>query len=131
MLDTLVNNLEGMVYRCLDDAQWTMIFASQGCTALTGYTPADIVNNAKLSWTSLTHPDDLAWVSAQIRQAIQEGRRFCLEYRIVTRSGELRWVVERGIAVPDEDGHTVIEGFIEDVTPRKVTLEALEHTELR
>jgi len=28
----------------------------------------------------------------------------------------MKWVVERGIAVPDEKGEVVIEGFIEDVT---------------
>ncbi len=131
VLDTLVNNLEGMVYRCLDDAQWTMIFVSQGCTALTGHAPADIIDNATLSWADITHPEDRPWVGEHIRDAVRDGRRFSLQYRILTRGGDLRWVIERGIAVPDEQGRTVIEGFIEDITARKVTLDALEHTELR
>lgn len=29
VFDTLVNNLEGMAYRCLLDPQWTMVFVSQ------------------------------------------------------------------------------------------------------
>ncbi|MGE4407314.1 MAG: hypothetical protein AB7E40_17595, partial [Pseudomonas sp.] len=37
VLDTLVNNLEGMAYRCLNNGQWTMIFVSQGCLGLCGY----------------------------------------------------------------------------------------------
>jgi hypothetical protein len=28
VLDTLVHNLEGMAYRCLEDAHWTMLFVT-------------------------------------------------------------------------------------------------------
>ncbi|MBP6613859.1 MAG: PAS domain-containing protein, partial [Aquabacterium sp.] len=66
VLDTLVNNLDGMAYRCGHDAQWTMIFVSEGCTALTGYTPSELVASNGISWEVLTHPDDRARVRAAI-----------------------------------------------------------------
>ena len=131
ILDTLVNNLEGMVYRCLDDEHWTMVFVSQGSTGLCGYAPAEIVDNAFISWESITHPEDRARIREQIRRAAREGQRFAVQYRIQTADGETRWVLERGITVPDEEGRVVIEGFIEDVTPRQATLDALAHSELR
>ncbi|MBN9698138.1 MAG: EAL domain-containing protein [Zoogloea sp.] len=131
ILDTLVNNLEGMVYRCLDDSHWTMVFVSQGSTGLCGYTPAEIVDNASISWESITHPEDRIRIREQIRGAARDGQRFAVQYRIQTARGEIRWVLERGITVPDEEGRVVIEGFIEDVTPRQATLDALAHSELR
>jgi diguanylate cyclase (GGDEF)-like protein/PAS domain S-box-containing protein len=132
VLDTLINNLAGMAYRCLDDRHWTMIFVSQGCAELTGYTPEEIVGSQAVSWEEVvTHPADRLRVRETIHTALVKRQRFSVEYRIHTMTGELRWVVERGIGVTDEHGDVVVEGFIQDITERKMALEALERAELR
>ena len=131
VFDTLVNNLEGMAYRCLIDPQWTMVFVSQGCMALTGYAPSELSGDGVVSWEQITHPHDRMRVRAVVQAAGDSGQRFHVEYRITTRGGELRRVIERGVGVSDEQGERVIEGFIEDITVRHATLEALEHAELR
>jgi PAS domain S-box-containing protein len=131
VLDTLVNNLDGMAYRCLNDIYWKMIFVSQGCTALTGYAPAEIVEDTRISWWEITHPHDRSRVRECIDTAVQSGQRFAIQYRITTLSGHIKWVVERGVAVPDEHGEIVIEGFIEDISEHRGMLEALEQAELR
>ncbi|MFN2187424.1 MAG: PAS domain-containing protein, partial [Candidatus Promineifilaceae bacterium] len=43
-LARLMASLPGMAYRCLEDESWTMKFVSSGCTTLTGYDPADLVD---------------------------------------------------------------------------------------
>ena len=131
MLDKLVNNLEGMAYHCLDDSRWTMLFVSQGCLALTGYGPQDLIQNARISWEEVTFAEDRSRVRDEIAAAIASGKRFSVQYRVLTSTGKLKWVLERGVAVADEQGRPVIEGFIEDFTVRHETLEALEHAELR
>ena len=131
VLDTLINNLEGMAYRCRHDRHWTMVFVSQGCLALTGYAPDELRGNAVISWERITHPDDRAQVRTAVQEALDAGQRFAVQYRITARDGQTRRVVERGVAVRDERGELVIEGFIEDVTLRQATLEALERAELR
>lgn len=131
VLDTLVNNLEGMAYRCHLDSDWTMVFVSQGCLALTGY-PADaLIGNRVLSWEAVTDPADRQQVRREIEAAVRQDRRFAVEYRIRTRRGDIRWVLERGIPVLDERGRIVIEGFVEDVTGQREMVAALEHAELR
>lgn len=126
-----MNNLDGMAYRCLNDRHWTMVFVSQGCVRLTGYQPAEIVDRVDTCWEEITHPCDRARVRACIEGAVRSGQRFSVQYRIKVRSGALRWVVERGTVVVDEQGERVIEGFIEDVTAHRTMLEAREQAELR
>ncbi len=131
VLDTLVNNLDGMAYRCRNDVHWRMIFVSQGCLGLTGYRPAELVENAAVTWEAITHPQERARVRAHIAAALHSGQRFSVQYRIITKSGQEKWVIERGVPVADEQGEIVIEGFIEDVTSQREMLEALEQAELR
>lgn len=131
VLDTLVNNLDGMAYRCLHDASWRMIFISQGCLGLTGYAPAELVQDAAISWEDITHSLDRIRVRSQIDIAVRSGQRFTVEYRITTQAGQIKWVHERGIAVPDEQGELVIEGFIEDVTSQREMAQAQKEAELR
>ena len=131
VLDTLVNNLDGMAYRCRHDETWCMIFVSQGCQALTGYGPSELIQNAVISWEDITHPLDRTRVRARIDEAVHSGQRFTVEYRITTQAGLIKWVHERGIAVHDEQGELAIEGFIEDITAQREMVQAQKEAELR
>lgn len=130
VLETLVDNLQGMAYRCINDARWSMVFVSRGCFDLTGYRPAELVGGS-LSWETITDVADRGRVRSIIAAAIKSGQRFSVQYRIVTRTGEKKWVLECGIGVLDEMGKSVIEGFIEDISEQRATLEALQQAELR
>lgn len=131
VLDTLINNLDGMAYRCLNDAHWTMVFVSQGCLALTGYTPQELVHNAVVSWEQITHPLDRERVRTSVATTSSTNLRFAVDYRIVAKDGTVKWVHERGVAVADEQGTLVIEGFIEDVTAQRSLAEAQQAAEQR
>ena len=86
----------------------------------------DRIQNARVCWEDVTFAEDRSRVRSEIAAAIASGKRFSVQYRVVTSTGNLKWVLERGIAVADEQGRPVIEGFIEDFTVRHETLEALE-----
>ena len=49
----LLANLQGVAYRCAFDRKWTMQFVSQGCYALTGYQPEELLHNAKISFDEI------------------------------------------------------------------------------
>jgi diguanylate cyclase (GGDEF)-like protein/PAS domain S-box-containing protein len=132
MLKTLLGNLDGMVYRCLDDAEWTMEFVSEGCERLTGYEPRDLLFNQRVSYESITHPDDRERVRAGIHAALAARRRFDIEYRLIHADGSIRWVWERGVGLYDRHGRLLaIEGIVQDVTARVQALHALRAAERR
>ncbi len=96
-LDLLLSNLPGVVYRCLNDPSWTMIFLSAGVEQLTGYPPSAFTGDHAMSYASLIHPDDRAQVADDTNAAVRERRPFQLNYRITTATGKLRWVWEQGV----------------------------------
>ncbi len=124
---TLMGNLPGMAYRCKNDKDWTLEFASDGCIDLTGYTPADFVQKRKVSYAQVIHPDDRKKVWDDVQEALKEKRVFEVTYRIITATGEQKWVWERGCGIFLPNGSVeALEGFITDITERKQAEEAVE-----
>jgi PAS domain S-box-containing protein len=132
LLHTLLDQLDGMVYRCRNDQHWTMEFVSVGCLALTGYNPEDLLLNNRVSFEEITHPEDRERVRAEIRSALAMRRRYEIEYRILHADGTQRWVFERGTGIYHEDGSLqALQGFIDDITRRKENEHALREAENR
>lgn len=119
-LDTLLNHLPGMAYRCLNDRNWTMQLVSQGVEALTGYRPDELQDNRLISFATLVHPDDQDKLFQEVQLALANKRPFRVTYQLRHRDGGYRWMWEQGQAVMDEAGDIVcLEGFISDVTDQQ------------
>jgi two-component system cell cycle sensor histidine kinase/response regulator CckA len=125
-LDTLLDNLPGMAYRCRNEPRWTLEFASQGALQLTGYAPEALVHNAVVAIGDLVHPDDRGPVWQTVQQAVSRGEPFEMEYRLVRADGGVRWVSEHGRAVETVDGRPrVLEGYVFDITRHREVEQAL------
>jgi PAS domain S-box-containing protein len=112
----LMENLPGMVYRCGNTPGWPIEFVGPGAQDLTGFAPADFVEK-RVSYNDLIHPDDRQRLWDEVQDALNEGRRFEVTYRITDASGKLKHCWERGGAVLDADGQvTALEGFIADIS---------------
>ena len=61
----------------------------------------------------------------ETRRRRDRRRSLTIEYRIVRADGEVRWVLERGTTVVDEDGRACLDGMIFDVTERREAEERL------
>lgn len=116
MLETLVNNLDGMLLRCRIDKHWTILFVSSGCHQLTGYAPSDLIGNQRVTYEGITHEEDRDLVREQLMAAIRLGQPYRVEYRLRRADDDIRWVSERGKKIVAENGEVVLESFIEDVT---------------
>ncbi len=129
---SLVKELPGMAYRCKNDQFWTMESVSEGCKELTEYRPEDLISNRKLAYTSIIHPDDRKLVKDTIEKSIKKLGKFEVEYRIITASGKVKWVLEKGHAFPLKKGRAgKLEGFILGITHYKEALRKIESLEKR
>jgi PAS domain S-box-containing protein len=126
-LETLMNNLPGIVYRCRNDPSWTMEFMSDGVYDLLGFAPEDLVESRTVIYGDLIHPDDRKQVWDDVQLALLGKSPYLLEFRIARSDGSYRWVWEQGRGVFDEKGELIaLEGFITDITDLKRTLEEIE-----
>jgi PAS domain S-box-containing protein len=126
-LNTLINNLPGMVYRFKGDAIWSMDFVSDNCLVLTGYRPEQLMNDKDISYYDSINPEDRKKIFAQVQKSIEERKPYQLVYRIKTTSGYEKWVWEQGVGIFNEtnDELVALEGFITDITEQKTVEEQL------
>ena len=131
-LSTLMNNLQGMAYSCLNDKDWTLKFVNEGSYNLTEYLPDELINNKIISFNEISHPDDREMVSLVVQDAIINKTSYALEYRIVTKRGFVKHVWDQGQVVFTSDGTiSHLEGFVSDITERKHAERALKESEER
>jgi signal transduction histidine kinase/CheY-like chemotaxis protein len=73
------------------------------------------------------HPDDSAWVNAAIGTSLKTGCDYDVEYRVLTQSGETRWIGVRGQPAFRPDSSPIgLSGVSIDITERKRMEEALK-----
>jgi PAS domain S-box-containing protein len=129
---TLMSNIPGIAYRCVNDSEWTMFFISEGCYKLTGYPAEAFITQKTVIYKQLVHPEDREPVWDEVQAALENYRPFQSTYRIITATGELKWVWEQGRGIYNPDGELLyLEGLIIDITSRKQAEEALRQSEER
>jgi PAS domain S-box-containing protein len=118
LLLSLTRNIPGAIYRCALDRDWTMQLIGEEVERITGYPAEDFVESRCRTFVSLIHVEDRDRVEQTVWEAVEAGRPFELEYRVVTASGEVRWVLERGCAVRG-GRQEWLDGIIFDITERR------------
>jgi PAS domain S-box-containing protein len=131
-LRALVENLPGVTFRCQPDRDWSMRFISDAIETLSGYPAADFIDNRVRTFASVIHPEDRSMVASQVLAAAAEDNEYSIGYRIVHRTGEIRWVGEKGKFLRDAAGTVQwLDGVLSDVTERRRAEEALADSERR
>jgi len=131
-LKTLIGSLPGMAFRIRKAEDWPVEFISEGSTELTGWTPYDLIGNRNVRHIDVVHPDDQAMVWEAMDDALRNRYAYEVEYRIITKQGEEKWVWEKGQGVYDETGELLAaEGFVTDISGRIRAEQAMRDSEFR
>lgn len=83
-------------------------------------------------WLSALHPEDRARIVARWQASLLDGSTYEGQFRILTRSGEYRWVEARAVPLRSDDG-SIREwvGKLTDIHARVVAQESLRASEER
>lgn len=114
------SQLPGMAYRCKPDQCWTMEFVSDGCYALTGYQADELIASREHSYVEVISSADRDAVRSEWERVLRQRKRYYGEYEIITKSGDHKWVLERGQGIFDAEGNLeALEGIVLDISDRK------------
>lgn len=112
----LLAAVPGLVYRCRNNRDWPLLYASDGALALTGYTAEQLMQGVPVRFAELIYPDDEAWAWQEIQTALAERRAYWLVFRIRTRQNEKKWVLESGRGIYAANGQLLyLQGLILDL----------------
>lgn len=124
---SLIKHVPGVIYRCAGDAFLSLIFFNEHIEVLTGYPLSYFNENRKNGYSSVVYPEDRSRLIKAISKALANKEKFEIEYRIVRKDGELRWVYESGQGVYEaHEQVSYVDGWIFDIHDRKQTELALE-----
>ncbi|PWQ93802.1 sensor histidine kinase [Leucothrix arctica] len=116
-LEGITDNIEGMIYRYNNSQQWNLRYVSAGAEKLTGYSSQELISNDGFDFSAFIFQEDrqLVWDAIQYSVSNQQG--FSINYRILTRKGEVKWVLDRGRQIKTDESQ--IEGIIIDISSQK------------
>jgi len=127
---SMLENLPGVVYRCINDEHWTMLFISDEVEKLTGYPARNFIRNKTTTFAQITHPEDTEQNRKIVDRELANHARFSTEYRIQHANGSVRWVQELGRGIFDQNNQLLyIDGFIWDITAQKEAMLGLRASE--
>jgi PAS domain S-box-containing protein len=116
-IDMILSSFPAMIYRCKNDRNWSFEFASDGCLELTEYEAYEIAKSPGFSYMQVIHEEDKTYVWEYIQQQILSEQKFQLVYRIITRTGKIKWVLEQGQGIYSSTGDLLsLEGVITQIS---------------
>ncbi|AKB18546.1 MULTISPECIES: histidine kinase dimerization/phosphoacceptor domain -containing protein [unclassified Methanosarcina] len=123
-MERIINNSPVIVILWKYEEGWPIEFVSENVTLL-GYEVEDLISN-RILYADIVYPDDLEKVDNELARNVDVGcDAYNSEYRIFTKSGEVRWVDERTFIQRDGKGEIRLQGIILDITEHKKAEEAL------
>ena len=106
------------------------IYLDPNLKQLLGYGEAELPNQLS-AWWSLVHPHDVKPLQKNLQEYLRQRLpQFEVEYRLLNKAGQFRWMIMRGTVVRDNSGRPYrMIGTNTDITERKQIEERLQEQE--
>ena len=104
-----------------DDEYYSLFYVNEGLCRMLGYTEEELMAKCRGRMTELVYPPDLPQALADCERCFANSLTYSTEYRMQRKDGKLIWVWDTGSKSKNEEGKTVINSVIVDITERRHT----------
>ena len=129
MAQVIINSSPAILFRRTAGDEHRLVYVSDNIHQM-GYTAEEFLNE-KVNFRDIVHPEDLERVGNEIQKyKDKDVEEYTQIYRLLTKSGDFRWVEDQTSVVRDTDGaKTHNQGILVDITDKKVAEEHLRKSE--
>lgn len=124
-------NIPGGFMRCKTDRDFEFMFVSDSYLKLLGCTREELNTVYNNKFINTLYEGDRARIQFEISDQIKTGNLLELEYRIVKKNGEIRWILDKSQRVTDETGNAYFYCILIDITSSKKAQEKLKQNDER
>lgn len=125
----IINKSPAVAILWKNEPGWPVEFVSENVEHLFGYTAEELLARM-VSYDQIVCPDDLDRVAQEVEKYSSEAERVSFThepYRVVTKSGQVKWISDNTCIRKDENGKiTHYQGIVEDITEFKTSEEEKE-----
>ncbi len=123
-LERIVSLSPAIIFLWRNQPGWPVEYVSDNVDQW-GYSVEELLTG-RVPYSAIVHPEDLPRVAEEVRHYTEGGiDNYIQEYRIVQKSGEVRWIEDRTWLRRNESGAiTHYQGVVLDITERKHAEEA-------
>jgi len=124
-LDSVLGRMNGFLYRCRADKEFTMLELTSGFERCFGFPASDVLENRVRSFASLIHPDDSEAVDLAVVRGLEQRTNWNINYRLRHAAGHYVWVHEDGGGVWNgADTVAYLEGAVFDMNHLYASLQS-------
>ena len=127
----LVEQVPAAVYTEMLDAEGTKLYVSPQIQTITGYTAQEWLERPRL-WLEILHPKDKPAILKEDDRTRHTLETFQVEYRIIAKDGQIKWVRDQAVLIRDEAGNPLHwQGILLDISEQRRVEETIRQSEER
>ncbi len=126
LASVIIDNSPVVLFRREAGEEARLVYVSENVKKF-GYTVDEFLNGT-ITYREIVHPDDMQEMVEGVRKNNFEGSdEYTQVYRIITKSGDIRWIEDQTSVIRDENGKRVFhQGILYDTTETTLARDALQ-----